>query len=969
MPNQRDNAQFWNGFSSGKADAVMLAPPCGTASRAREIPIPRRHKLRKGMQPTPLRSEHSPMGIPGLRGVAKLKVMTANRLYAFARRVIDLCVEMDIPVICQNPRRSLMWLTDPFLNLPAVCRFQHVHACMYGGKRKKRTSFLLNFAAPNLLMECDGSHDHLPWGLVQTDDRSDLTFSTSLETEYPSGLCKQLASAFSDRLQQQGKWPQHSRVGLDQEQRIGSGLQPRGARAPLLVGDFKFKIDVKSCNAPIPTVIEDDVQPPFQGIPLKAKLISSHVICEMGNDGEKKQETISTFGVFRTPVEFLRRALELEHPLDNPRTVDKSNLKAILFIRDTPIAEVMNFRAQQLKKYTQKALELAQDEKKLKSSLDPDVAKVLESKRLLLFKHMAADAGVGDDNLFQELVDGFRLTGEMPKSKQFPSQFKPAMISVQQLKESSVWARKMIHSSCRRVGSDPEVAQAVFDETQQQIQDGWVRGPFTATELDEKYDRCWIPSKRFGVRQGNKIRAVDDFSEFLVNASVTATEKLQLFGLDEVVNTARTFLGCDFLMADSTLESLWCADGAAEFSGPWRDIHGRALDLKSAYKQLARHPADSWASILAVWNLRTESVEFYESIALPFGSVCAVMAFNRMARALRLILSELFALVNTNFFDDFCQLECHQLCKSAWQTAELVMQLLGWKISMSEDKRAPFSKEFNLLGAVVNLSDATKGVVSVQNKPSRLEDLQSLVTSVCNQQSVPLSTLETLKGRLLYAAGHCFGRCTQLSIQLISKVARRGPLVLLDPQLKFVIREALKCLVESRPRRVAAWSGRPPIVVFTDGACEDEARSVTHGAALYDPESGQALMFGVPIPRYWTDKWKTEGRKQLICQAELFPILIAKNTWRDLMSGRSILWFIDNNSSLAAIIRSYSPVLDNFEMLVINSRLDVALQSLHWYSRVPSMSNLADDPSRLKFLELETQGFKKCTPDYDLTIS
>ena len=43
-----------------------------------------------------------------------------------------------------------------------------------------------------------------------------------------------------------------------------------------------------------------------------------------------------------------------------------------------------------------------------------------------------------------------------------------------------------------------------------------------------------------------KIRAVDDFSEFLVNASVTATEKLQLFGLDEVVNTARTFLGCDF---------------------------------------------------------------------------------------------------------------------------------------------------------------------------------------------------------------------------------------------------------------------------------------------------------------------------------------------------------------------------------------------------------------------------------------
>ena len=50
-----------------------------------------------------------------------------------------------------------------------------------------------------------------------------------------------------------------------------------------------------------------------------------------------------------------------------------------------------------------------------------------------------------------------------------------------------------------------------------------------------------------GVRQGGKIRAVDDFSEFLINASVTSTEKLQLFGLDEVVNTARTLLDVIFL--------------------------------------------------------------------------------------------------------------------------------------------------------------------------------------------------------------------------------------------------------------------------------------------------------------------------------------------------------------------------------------------------------------------------------------
>ena len=952
----------------GRVDAVMLAPPCGTASRAREIPIPHGKGLKR--QPMPLRSDKFPMGIPSLKGVARQKVKAANRLYKFARTVIDVCVEKDIPVICENPRRSLMWLTEYFRDLPAQCLFQHIHSCMYGGKRKKRTSFLMNFKASNLLLECDGQHPHLPWGMVQTPGApSELKFSTSLETEYPSGLCKQLATAFMEQLQKRGKAISSSQLQMDQSQRLGSGLQPRGLRAPILVGDFKFKVDITTVEEPVPTVIGEAAQPPFQGIPLHSKLISSRKVTEVGCKGEKKTTTVSTFGVYRSPLEFLRRALTIEHPLDSPHTVDKSNLKAMLFIRDETAAGVMKFRASQLRKYTQRAAELASEEARIKAALDPDVRRVLQGKRLLLFEEMARDANVGDENLFKELTEGFKLTGEMPQSHQFPAKLKPAMLSVQQLRESSVWAKKMIHSSCRRVGSDSEIAKAVYDETQQQLQDGWVLGPFTAQQLDDKYGGCWIPSKRFGVRQGNKIRAVDDFSEFLVNASVTSTEKLQLFGLDEVVNTARTFLGCDFLCCDDTLDNLWCSQGVATFQGPWKRILGRALDLKSAYKQLARHPSDSWASILAVWNMGTSSVEYYESVALPFGSICAVMAFNRMARALRIILSELFALVNTNFFDDFCQLECEGLCDSAWQTAELVMQLLGWRISMSEDKRSPFAQEFNLLGAVIDLSKAEYGAVSVCNKPSRIADLQELVKDVCSRSTVPLSVMDTLKGRLLYAAGHTFGRRTQLAIQMISRVARRGPMVLLEPQLKDVILSALKHLVDSRPRCVRAWSGRPPVILFTDGACEEDGALVSHGATLFDPETNLALMFGDTVPEKWTTKWKASGRKQLICQAEIFPILVAKRTWRDQLQGRSVLWFIDNNSALAAVIRSYSPVLDNFELLVVNAKLDLDLQCLHWYSRVPSHSNLSDSPSRLAFDELERQGFKKCLPDYNLTES
>ncbi|CAL1168692.1 unnamed protein product, partial [Cladocopium goreaui] len=547
-------------------------------------------------------------------GVAKLKVQAANRLYSFARRVISLCVDLDIPVICENPRRSLMWKTDYFSDLPSVCRFQHIHSCMYGGKRKKRTSFLLNFHAQNLLLECDDKHQHLPWGLVQDDVSSEIKFSTSLETEYPAGLCKQLASAFLDRMLQQGKDIAQTPLQMEQAQRMGSGLQPRGGRAPLLLGDFKFKIDVTSENVDIPSQISESVHPPFQGIPIHSKLISSRYVSEVGDEGEKRTRSISTFGVFRSPFEFLHRALTLEHPLDNPHNVDKCNLKAILFIRDHSASEVVQFRAKQLKKYTSRAAQLGAEELQFKKTLDGDVARVLEGKRLLLFKEMAVDANVGDETLFQELTEGFRLTGEMPQSKQFPAKLKPALISVQQLRESSVWAKKMIHSSCRRVGADPEIAKAVFEETQQQLKDGWVRGPFSAADLDLKYNGCWVPSKRFGVRQGGKIRAVDDFSEFLINASVTSTEKLQLFGLDEVVNTARTFIGCDFLRADDLLENLWCDPAVRFFKGPWTDIMGSPLvlldeQLKHVIVRAMHCLVNSKPRRVEAWNLKDKALK------------------------------------------------------------------------------------------------------------------------------------------------------------------------------------------------------------------------------------------------------------------------------------------------------------------------------------------------------------------------
>ena len=172
--------------------------------------------------------------------------------------------------------------------------------------------------------------------------------------------------------------------------------------------------------------------------------------------------------------------------------------------------------------------------------------------------------------------------------------------------------------------------------------------------------------------------------------------------------------------------------------------------------------------------------------------------------------------------------------------------------------------------------------------------------------------LESLKGRLLYAAGHTYGRTTQLACQLLHKFGGQGPSVTVTPELVHVVSEALSLLMEAKPRLVQSWSEAPPLLLFTDGAVEDSLQSVTHGAVLVDPWKQQSFFMGDNIPSEFVQLWMRSGKKQVIAQAEIFPVVIAKATWSKALEGRSILWFLDNESARMSLVRNFSPILDSF---------------------------------------------------------
>ena len=265
-----------------------------------------------------------------------------------------------------------------------------------------------------------------------------------------------------------------------------------------------------------------------------------------------------------------------------------------------------------------------------------------------------------------------------------------------------------------------------------------------------------------------------------------------------------------------------------------------------------------------------------------------------------------------------------------------------------------------MLGAQLSLEEASAGHVIVSNKPGRLDGIRKLVQPFLDGGLPDARPLASLKGKLLFAASHTFGRCTQIATQLISHDVAGENLHSVRQAVAF----ALTLLEEAPPRKVGPWCDVPPICIFTDGACEQEGALVSFGAVLIDPMTGVQEVLGAEVPPRVVDAWRAGGRRQVIYFAELYPILIAKRTWWHFIQRRRILFFIDNEAAKFSFVRNYSAQVNATQLLLENAQLDFQSQALCWYSRVPSKSNLADDASRLSFEAYV--GFRRVAPVFCL---
>ena len=917
--------------------AVFLAPPCGTASLARNIQFEDMPDM-----PQPLRSLEQPDGLDDLSDIDFLRVGQANILYDFSAACYDLCCQLDKLFLCENPKDSLYWATTPWTDREHVeMEVEQVHqACAYGALRPKWTKLVGNFEEIYQINKvCPGDHQHAPWGVLQRGQRR--VFATSLEVHYPPALCDAIANVIALGLKSKGITPTVAPL-INPAARAFSNLQPATNKLATFIPEYKAKFL---------TISLDDVQiwPKTPVATSSTKLLHDfdvggdnmeQLICRLHDQCAVKaldvvfdasqfsmvtfpcMLSLRCFGVHWSEQEFVEKALQAEHPLNAQDAVPKELIEAMHFNLKNDAHYIISHRAQFLSKWLQRAKELSPFEDKLKESMDVDVAAAVKNKRILLFEEMLRDTEYPDVGVVDELRLGADLVGCVPATNMLPGKFVPAVSSVSELEHKATLVRPMLDAECRGSG-DETIDATVWQKTLDEVEMGWLRGPL---------QKCEVPfnhpiSRRFGLLQKKgKVRLIDDYSESGVNSCVTTVEA-------PVLHTA------DIASASLVLWFNMCGAWGAD-----PKLVVRTFDLTSAYRQVALSPNGKRFACIRVFDPANQCMRYFRSCVLPFGATRSVHSFLRLARAIWWLGVVGCRLIWTSFYDDFISYSQFMLAKSTEGTISALFKILGWVFAESGDKCMPFSDMCDALGVSFDLSMSFKGFATVCNTASRVTELCADMQLVIESGVLSSKDAQRLRGRMQFADAQLFGRTGKRCLRMLGDFAENRRRNLTDKDV-FFLRLFMVLLQKNIPRELRSL-GTSNTVICTDACYEKEKHEWSCGIGGVLCTCEAVSLFSLQLDERVRSILGEGNKKQIIFEAETLAAVVAFALWRRDFVNRRCLLFVDNEATKYSLLKGISdnPTVD--ALAECFAELESEVHAFAWLARVPSKSNVADPPSR-----------------------
>ena len=697
----------------------------------------------------------------------------------------------------------------------------------------------------------------------------------------------------------------------------GSARLPRGRKVPPLVSEFE-RI-AKVILSELPQVNSKRcLLHSLHDIPAGSKFLS-HIFLSGADDDDATRKYQCTFGVYYTKEAFLEKAMSVVHPFDSMCPVKDELLKMLLDIVTNGPLWVVEQRQLTLKRWLGYANELREQEKALHKTLQSDVGAVLKGKRLLLLEKVANEVGWADE-IFNLMRNGFSLVGNAPPSGVFDVECKPAELTTEELLQTRRFMRPALLGKTSSAKVDDDSVE-LWEKTCKEADGRLLRGPFTVAEVDALFPEGWTPVRRFGVRQSSgestKLRPIDDYSECKVNSAFGYSDKIDLRALDELIWLLRAWVS--WMLKSSTCELV--LSSGERLCGPihpsWKlvDVEPMltTLDLHAAYKQLAIAPSSRPYSVIVLMNPQSKQLGCFVGNALPFGSTASVVYFNRVSRLIWRLGLELY-LPWCNYYDDYPVFAPSCLATSTMTAMIGLVKLLGFEYSA--DKLHEFGLVSAMLGFEVDCTNWKAGSIVVKNKESRCREINELVSNLTEGGHLTSREFLSIVGRLQFAEAQVMGRMGKLALSRIR--------TWMSQQRILVTRELLEefRLLSERFRR-------------------EKPREVP---MLVDSKS--VLVFGANVPGSLVNDWFS-AMKHIIGPVETYALVVARSVWHQHLVSKRCIYFCDNYGAIDAFIKGSSSNSDIRKLLLCFEQLECNVSHWPWFSRVPSASNCADDPTRV----------------------
>jgi hypothetical protein len=392
----------------------------------------------------------------------------------------------------------------------------------------------------------------------------------------------------------------------------------------------------------------------------------------------------------------------------------------------------------------------------------------------------------------------------------------------------------------------------------------------------------------------------------------------------------------------------------------------RRFDLKRAYRQCAIHPGHARYSYIAVAHAQEKQVKCFRMKALPFGSVMSVHSFLRISHSLWTILVSIFGVFISNYFDDFVALATSCETKSVTTAVTLTFKMLGWIFAETGDKAPPFASVVAALGVTIDVSLFHSGCVKIDNTETRKAEIAAAIRHILDTGTLLRPEALRLRGRLQFVAGQIFGRIAKRSLAIITKHAygESGPTI--STEAPHALQLFHQLILMDVPREVSLKAGRT-WYIFTDACYEpqDERGSAGIGAVLVDQLGNYKGFFSMFLTEDLLTKLNITKRKTIIFECELLAIFVAMTCWSKHLQDSQVVVCTDNEGVKDSLIACQTSSYNATPILVALLQLEFDLRWNAWFSRVPSESNIADEPSRGETQQLLAKGVQQFQIDLD----